>query len=169
MPEAYDSKHTGTQIDSLQGQIDALNATLSNISNNLSNVGITLTNFNNLSNTVSSIQSNYATKAQVNTVIYMPNNTYQDITLVNSAKKTAWTTALSDWSPPSNGWLTVYLNNASSTPAASITGGGIQARQAGNGTREFVISMPVKPSSTYAINYIYCAVAWARFIPALQL
>ena len=170
MAEYFDSSYTGAQIDNLQNQINELNTLLSNINNNISNICLTPTNFNNLSNTVSSIQSNYVTKAQINNVAYMPGSTYQDLTLTNSSKKTSWTDAITEWSPSSNGWLVVYLENCSSTPAAAITGGGIQARQsAGNSTREFVVSMPVKPSSTYAISYVYCAVKWARFLPALQL
>lgn len=170
MATNYISTHSGSEIDNLQAQINALNTTLSNLNNSIASTYVNKSTFNTLSNTVSSVQSNYATKAQINNVTVCYSTSSSDITLTNSAKKTAWTVAISGWTAPSNGWLRAYFNNTSGTPAAFIRGENNEVRQsAGNATREFCLHMPVIAGKTYEIQYIYCGVCWARFNPNEQL
>ena len=168
MATNYNSTHTGAQIDGFDARISALETALSTLQTNFASVSAqTTTNTNN----ISSIQTNYATKAQVNSLSMAPitNGTETTLTLTNSAKKTAWTVAIADWVAPSNGWLFAYADQASGTPALNIIGGGYQSRLSGNNTREMCVMLPVRAGQTYTINYIYCAISWAKFFPSATI
>ena len=168
MATNYVSTHSVQEIDGLQAQINNLQTTISNLNNSLSSNYINKTTLNTLSNTISSIQQEYATKAQINSITLFPSTEYQNLTLTNSAKKTSWTVAISNWQAPSNGWLNVYLDNVSSNPGAFIKGENNEVRQNASASRAFALQMPVVAGKLYEIQYNCCAVSWARFIPAVQ-
>ena len=99
----------------------------------------------------------------------VPTNTYTTVTATTtlSSSPTAWTTFLSNWTAPSNGYLNIYFNGSSNTPAFYINGSsGVECRGNGNGGRDFTGFIPVHSGYTYTAACIYCKPNWIRFIPA---
>lgn len=159
MATNYNSTHTGAQTDAYDARISALETALATLQ----------TQMTNATSNISSIQTNYATKAQVNSISILPNGSSggTDIPMTNSAKKTAWTVCFENWTAPSNGWIYMTFGSTSSTPSIYInTGNTIQVRVNGNGSRDFHAIAPVKAGGVCSSSYIYCAVTACKFIPA---